>query len=118
MKTVKITTDNKISVVDIPWDLDGWYGAIGCNSVETVKSQRMNNLFGSPVLMIVDEEGLFRDQEFNMVASILYGFGSHGNPIVGDVIFGIPAGCEILPLEDVEAVKNVLIDRFPYLEEV
>ena len=118
-KTVKITTNNKISVVDIPWGLDGWYEAIGggCDIVETVKTQRMFDLFKMPILMIVDEEGIIREQDLNLAASILYGMDRHGSPIVGDVIFGVPSGEDIIPPWP-EMVKAVLMDEFPFLEEV
>lgn len=119
-KTVILTTENKVSVVDIPWGYEGWCKAIGggCNIVELVKTQRMFDLFNMPVLMIVDEEGLLRDQDLNFVASMLYGMDQHGNPIVGNVVFGIPSGPDILPPDDAEAIKAVLVNRFPFLQEV
>lgn len=118
-KTVKITTDNKISVVDIPWGLEGWYGAIGggCDIVETVKTQRMFDLFRMPVLMIVNEEGVVRGQEFNLAASLLYGMAEHGCVIAGNVLIGIPSGPDILPPADPEAVKRMLAEAYPFLEE-
>ena len=119
-KTVKITTDNKISVVDIPWGLEGWYEAIGggCDIVETVKTQRMFDLFKMPILMITDEEGHIRGQELNFVPSLLYGVTEHGWPIPGNVIFGVPDGPDILPPVDPEEIKRVLMQAYPVLEEV
>lgn len=118
-KTVKVTTDNKISVVDISWNRKGWYEAIGsgCDIVETVKTQRMFDIFRTPALMIVDEEGLIRGQEINLAASMLYGMESHGCPIVGNVIFGVPSGPDICPLEDPETIKKILTEAYPFLEE-
>lgn len=118
-KTVKITTDNKISVVDIPWTREEWYEVIGggCDIVETVKTQRMFDLFRTPILMIIDEEGLIREQELNLVASLLYGMDEHGHPIVGNVIFGVPSGPDIYPLEDPETIKGILMEAYPRLEE-
>lgn len=121
-KTVRITADNQVSVMDItPFERDGWYKAIGggCDIVETVKTQRMFDLLRMPVLMLVDEEGHLRGQELNLVASLLYGAQEHGCPIVGNVIFAVPDGPDILPLseEDAEMVKGELMREFVFLEE-
>lgn len=118
-KTVKITTDNKISVVDIPWTREEWYKVIGggCDIVETVKTQRMFGLFRTPILMIIDEEGLIRGQELNLAASLLYGMDEHGWSITGNVIFGVPSGPDICPPEDPETIKKILMEACPFLEE-
>lgn len=118
-KTVKITTDNRISVVDIPWDCEGWYEAIGggCDIVEMVRTQRMLDLFLAPIQMIVDEEGRFRDQELNLAASLLYGMDGHGQPIAGNVIFGVLTGADTCPPDDPEGLKRVLMEAYPFLKE-
>lgn len=119
VKTVKITTDNKISVEELPnWSLGSWEKAIGADCTETVKTQIMYDLFREPVVMIVDESGLVKNREVNAVGSFLYGIQNHGTPIVGDIIFGLQNGPEILPLADAELVKIFLKDHFPLLEEV
>lgn len=46
------------------------------------------------------------------------GIQNHGTPIVGDIIFGLQNGPDILPLADAELVKFFLKDHFPLLEEV
>lgn len=69
-------------------------------------------------IMIVDESGLVKNREVNAVGSFLYGIQNHGTPIVGDIIFGLQNGPEILPLADAELVKFFLKDHFPLLEEV
>lgn len=71
-----------------------------------------------PVVMIVDESGLVKNREVNAVGSFLYGIQNHGTPIVGDIIFGLQNGPDILPLADAELVKFFLKDHFPLLEEV
>ena len=38
-KTVKITTDNLISVVEVPWDVEAQGEMIGADCTETVKTQ-------------------------------------------------------------------------------
>lgn len=119
VKTVKITTDNKISVEELPnWSLGYWEKAIGADCTETVKTQIMYNLFWDRIVMIVDESGAVKGREINPVASFLYGILNHGVPICGDVLFARQDGPEILPLADAELVKFFLKDHFPFLEEV
>ena len=114
VKTVKITTDNKISVEELPnWSLGSWEKAIGADCTETVKTQIMYDLFRESVVMIVDESGLVKNREVNAVGSFLYGIQNHGTPIVG-----LQNGPQILPLADAELVKFFLKDYFPLLEEV
>lgn len=60
MKTLKITTDNKLSIIDV--NLDDYRALqqeIG-GYIETVHTQIMYDYFKAPVLMLVDEEGLIR----------------------------------------------------------
>lgn len=121
-KTVRVTTDNKISVIDLePFDRHEWYKAIGggCDIVETVKTQRMFDLLRAPIVMLVDEEGHLRGQELNLAASFLYGAQEHGQPIAGNVIFAVPDGPDLLPLSEGDAwkVKGILEKEFIFLEE-
>ncbi len=116
-KTVKITTDNHISVVEIPWDVKAQGEAIGTDCTENVKTQRMYELFKDYVVMIVDESGLIKNRPDNPAASYLYGADLHGCTIAGDVLFGIQRGPEILPPDDAEAMKNFLMQQFPGLSE-
>ena len=117
-KTVKITTDNHISVVDVPWDVEAQGEMIGADCTETVKTQRMYDLFKDYVVMIVDESGLIKDLPDNPVASYLYGADNHGHTIAGDVLFGVQNGPEILPPDDAEAMKGFLMQQFPELKAV
>lgn len=104
-KTVRVTVDNKIKVLEIPWSLDAKGKAIGADCTETVKTQIMYNLFRDRIVMIVDESGAVKGREINQVASFLYGILNHGVPICGDVLFARQDGPEILPLADAELVK-------------
>lgn len=117
-KTVRVTVDNKIEVLEIPWSLDAKGKAIGADCTETVKTQIMYDLFLDRIVMIVDESGAVKDREINPVASFLYGIQNHGVPICGDVLFARQDGPEINPLEDAELVKFFLKDKFPILQEV
>ena len=87
MKTLKITTDNKISIIDV--NLDDYRALqqeIG-GYIETVHTQIMYDYFKAPVLMLVDEEGLIKNLPVNAVASHFYGYQKHGCTIAGDALF-------------------------------
>lgn len=114
-KTVKVSTNNKVTVVDIPWTIDGYENAVDARCVEFVSTKIMYDFFKMPVVMIVDESGLINDRPFNKMASELYGYLVHGNYIAGDVIFGVRVGDDILPPEDVELLKKFILDNFLYL---
>ncbi len=116
-KTVKITTDNLISVVEVPWDVLAQGKMIGADCIETVNTQRIYDLFQDYVVMIVDESGLIKNRPDNPVASYLYGADIHGCTIAGDVLFGIQKGQEILPPDDAESMKNFLMKQFEFLLE-
>lgn len=60
MKTLKITTDKKISIVDVDFkDFRSIQQAVG-GYFETVKTRKMWDYFKAPVIMLVDEEGLIK----------------------------------------------------------
>ncbi len=118
MKTIKITTDNKLSVIDVDFDdYRDIQKAVGCEHFETVKTQRLFDFFGGPVLFCVDEEGLLKDLALNWVGSFFYGTESHGHPIVGDIVFGIPIYDTIEAPKDVESMKQSLLRIFEFLKE-
>lgn len=92
MKTLKITTNNKISIVDVDFkDFRSIQQAVG-GYFETVKTRKMWDYFKAPVIMLVDEEGLIKGLSCNAVASVFYGIEEHGCMIAGDVIFGLVLG--------------------------
>lgn len=96
MKTLKITTDNKISIVDVDFkDFRSIQQAVG-GYFETVKTRKMWDYFKAPVIMLVDEEGLIKGLSCNAVASVFYGIEEHGCMIAGDVIFGLVLGEDII----------------------
>ena len=89
MKTLKITTDNKISIVDVDFkDFRSIQQAVG-GYFETVKTRKMWDYFKAPVIMLVDEEGLIKGLSCNAVASVFYGIEEHGCMIAGDAIFAL-----------------------------
>ena len=117
MKTLKITTDNKISIIDV--DLDDYrvlQQEIG-GYVETVHTQIMYDYFRAPVLMLVDEEGLLKRLPINEVASHFYGYQEHGHIIAGDVIFAISLGENMIGFGDRDSEQwlNKMLNDFPVL---
>lgn len=117
-KTVKITTDNEIYLVELSkWDIFTMEEAIGARCTEVVKTRRMLDLFQDSIVMIVDESGKVNNKPDNLVASILYGADEHGYTIAGDVIFGVRRGPNDLPPENPELLKFFLKDHFPMLRE-
>lgn len=100
MRIIKISTDNVISVHEYPEkdDLKTLCSLIGnyCSMVEYVKPRRLysdlgalatvSNVPGEAVALLVDEEGLLKENAVNDVASFLYGTDKHNQPIVGDIL--------------------------------
>ena len=108
MKTIKVTTDNKISVIDVHFhDFRSIQQAIG-GHFETVRTQLMADYFKDPsVIMLVDEEGLVKELPMNAVGSALY-----RGVIAGDLIFAKTKGEDIIAPENAEALKDRLLDTF------
>lgn len=118
VKTVKITTDNEISLLELPnWNISTMEAAIGARCTEAVKTQRMLDLFQDSIVMIVDESGKVNNRPDNPVASFLYGADQHGCTIAGDVIFAVRRGPDDLPPENPELLKFFLKDHFPMLRD-
>lgn len=113
MKTVKVTTDNKISVIDVNFkDFRDIQRAIG-GHFETVHTQLMADYFHDPsVIMLVDEEGLIKGLPQNLVGSALY-----RSVIAGDLIFAQVRGADIVAPDDVEGLKERLLHTFIGLQE-
>ena len=114
MKTVKVTTDNKISIVDVDFDdFRSIQQAIG-GHFETVRTQLMADYFKDPsVIMLVDEEGLVKGLPLNPVGSALY-----RGTIAGDLIFARVQGEDIIAPKNAEALKDRLLHTFIGLREV
>lgn len=116
IKTVKITTDNEISILELSrWDIQTMRAAIEADCIEGVRTQRMVDLFQESIVMIVDESGQIKHRPDNPVASFLYGVDVHGCTIAGDVIFAVRKGPDDLPPEDPELLKSFLKNHFPIL---
>lgn len=117
MKTLKITTDNKISIIDLDFDHKSLREEVG-GYVEAVHTGIMREYFKAPVLMLVDEEGLLKRLPINTVASHFYGYQEHGNIIAGDVIFAISLGENMIGLGDRDAEQwmEKMLKDFPILK--
>ena len=113
MKTVKVTTDDKISVVDVNFnDFRDIQRAIG-GRFETVHTQLMTDYFHDPsVIMLVDEEGLIKELPINPVGCTLY-----RGIIAGDLIFAQVRGEDIVAPDDVAGLKERLLHTFIGLKE-
>ena len=82
METIKITTDNKISIIDLDFkNYKAIQKEIG-GHFETVKTKRLLDYFKAPVIMLVDEEGIIKGLPFNTVASGFYGTDEHGSQLL------------------------------------
>ena len=117
MKTVRVTTDSVIEVLDIPWTPEEQERAIGADCVEIVKTQIMYDLFEDRIVMLVDESGICKGLPENRLASWMYGAQMHGCFIHGDVLFARQDRSCINPLENAEYVKSFLKSNFPFLKE-
>lgn len=119
-KTLKITMDNKISVIDVDVNnIEDLQNAIGGGLVEPVRTQKLWDYFKAPVIMLVDEEGLLKNLPFNFFGSVMYGCTAHGCPIVGDLILVLEVGEQWTGLGDVDSeqwMEKILKD-FPTLEK-
>ncbi len=113
-KTIKITSSNEISIVDVDFDdFRSVQKAVG-GMFETVKTQRMFDYFGKPVMMLVDEDGIGKQLPLNRTGSRFYGY-----PIVGDFILAVPTYEDIVApdTEELAEWKERLI-RDQNLKEV
>lgn len=118
METIKITTDNKIAIINLDFKS---YKAIQKEiggHFETVKTKRLLDYFKAPVIMLVDEEGIIKGLPFNAVASGFYGTDEHGQPIVGDAILCLALGEDITGLgdRDSEQWMNKMLKDFQGLQ--
>lgn len=112
-KTVKVTTDNKVSLIDVDFsNFKSIQQAIG-GHFETVRTQLMADYFHDPsVIMLVDEEGLIKELSLNPVGSALY-----RGVIAGDLILARISGEDIVAPDDPEALKDRLLHTFIGLQE-
>lgn len=127
MKTIKITEDNKISIVDVDFSSNrAIMDAVG-GPVEVVTTNELYDFFKCPVLMMLDKNG-YKPKDVNgfyptanAVASFFYGYVKDGILVLGDVILAQPAGGCIENLEGVgepEEKMQMLMQYFGFLEAV
>lgn len=117
MQTIKITPDDRLSIIDI--DLNNYKDiqkAVG-GHFETVKTERLFNYRNSPLLLLVDEEGLLKDLPLNPPGCYFYGSDRHGHPIVGPILFAVPDGEYLRAPEDVRGLADQLMEDFGLLRE-
>lgn len=61
--------------------LDYYYKAIDCDTIDIVHTSMKDTC------LVVDDEALFKEEnEINVIASLLYGIRTHGQPIVGKAL--------------------------------
>ena len=84
MKAVKVTTDNKVTILDCPEGipLDWLRKEIGCEWIEIVRPLGLPRGY----VMIIDEEGKLKPNAMNMVGSFLYQTHKHGDEIMGNFV--------------------------------
>lgn len=117
MKTVKVTTENKISVIDVDFDdFRDIQRALG-GHFQPVHTQKMKEYFKEPMLMLVDEDGYYKQLTWNKLGCFFYATAFHGYPILGDIIFCVPVGEDWTAPADAEALKEKLMKDFDFLEE-
>lgn len=119
MKTLKITTDNKIRMIDINMsDYKAVQKELG-GHFETVHTKLMYEYYKAPVIMLVDEEGRCKCLPLNVVGSYFYGTQEHGNPISGDVLLALVVGEDFTGFTESDAKqwRDKLLNDFTVLEE-
>lgn len=104
MKLIKVSTDMELTVHDFP---SGSYAeqnqflrnliGNGCSIYEHVMPGRLytelhmrnrpTEVPGQCVSMLVDEDGLLKDNEPNPIGCYLYETDRHGSPIMGNILF-------------------------------
>lgn len=117
MKTVKVTPDNIISIIDVDFDdFHDLQKAVG-GHFETVSTKTLYETFKMPMIMLVDEDGRSKQKEVNRLGSYFYDADKHGWPILDDAVFAIVVGEDIEAPDDAEALKIFLKMNFSYLKE-
>ena len=83
-KVMRIYCNGNIDVLDVPGEITcSWVAEqIGCELIEVVHPEKLKEGF----LMLVDEEGLLKENFINLIGSWLYGTEKHGSPIAGDIM--------------------------------
>ena len=99
-KTIKITSNNEISVIDVDFDdFRSIQKAVG-GMFETVRASKLTAYFGKPVMMLVDEEGILKQLPLNRTGSRFYGY-----PVVGDFILAVPTYEDIVAPDETDLIE-------------
>lgn len=99
MRVIKATTDDKIYIVDVNFDLlNECSDAIGCDFIEIVRTDELRKFFHENVVMVVDSDGFAHGKPLNIIASAFY-----QGDIVGDVFFVPEEYGEFVEFSDVDA---------------
>ena len=104
MKAVRITTDSCIDYVDLKEPIHKSAGEIVGGLVEHVRPRYLQK----PYCMLCNESGLIDQLPLNPIASLLYGFQDHGQPIAGNVLIIKEEGCEWCGMDDPELIKVII----------
>lgn len=116
MKTLKISADNEISIIDVNFDdFKSIQKTLG-GHFETVHTVKMNNYFQGPVIMLVDEEGYFKNLPLNRFGSWMYDMPRHGSPILGDVLLAEARYEDIMAVQEPEKLMEKLLNDFEFLK--
>lgn len=104
MKSLIVTAGGEISVADLEAPLYRSLNSL-LGGFEIVNPRGLQR----PYCMIVDDEGLLKEKDANVVGCILYETGKHGHPIVGDIAilrveFGT-TGADLAGLTDDDILK-------------
>ena len=86
------TDDEPMMLKPLEYDTGGdnlsfFYKHIGCDCIDIVDAYGLQSIEPlKDICLVVDDEGLFSGARVNKLASLLYGFLEHGQPIVGNVL--------------------------------
>ena len=118
MKGLKINANGLVGAYDLheenyTYTFEAMAAAINCDTIDIVHAINLPD----PYCMVVDDEGLLKNEPLvNPIASYLYGFLTHGQPICGDVIImkdkHTPDGIETVGLtkDDLSVVSGLLFN--------
>lgn len=116
-KTVKVTTDNKIEIVDVDFgSYSTIYEAVGdrFKILNTMTSRNYFRTLGwdDRTIILTDEFGELKKLPYNHFASLM-GPGM----ILGDVVLAKKIANDILGVNDPEGLRDKLLEDFKFLRE-
>jgi len=97
LSSVLLGTDNKVSRYNVD-SLESLQKAVG-GYIEMLRPHKAidEGLLKSDIILIVDEEGILKNKEVNLIASALF-----GSILVGDVVITKEKGAEVVNLKENE----------------